>query len=74
MATVEYQLGEIKATLAGIEKRLEAGSVRHSEIDQRLDRLELIEAKRTGVLAAVAALAGVVGSAITLAVPYLKKL
>lgn len=70
----DYQLGQINARLTSIEKRLEDGSDRHTGLDERIGRLELVEAKRGGVLAAVAALAGIIGSAITLAVPYIKKL
>ena len=71
--SLDYQLGQINAKLEAIDKRLEAGSERHAEIDGRLDRLELVEAKRGGTIAALAALAGVVGSALTLFVPFLVK-
>jgi len=71
--SLDYKLGEIATRLDAIEKRLDQGSERYAEIDKRIDRLDLIEAKRGGVIAAVAALAGVVGSAIGLAFPLMAK-
>jgi hypothetical protein len=71
--SLDYKLGEIATRLDAIEKRLDHGSERYADIDKRIDRLDLIEAKRGGVIAAVAALAGVVGSAVGLAFPLIAR-
>jgi len=71
--SIEYQLGEIRAELRSISQRLDEGSERHSDFDSRLDKLELIEAKRGGVIAAIAALAGIVGAVLSLTVPTIIK-
>jgi septal ring factor EnvC (AmiA/AmiB activator) len=80
MDSVEYQLGEIRAELRSISQRLDEGSKRHRDLDEsdddlkrRLAALEMVEAKRAGVMATIAALAGIVGGAITLAVQLLIK-
>ena len=73
MNSTDYRLGQIDTRLANIEKRLEEGSGRHKEYDGRLDKLELIEAKRGGVMAALAAICGLIGTAIGLAVPFFVK-
>lgn len=62
--SIDYQLGQIREQLRGIEKRLDEGSGHHREIDARIDRLELAEAKRGGVIAAISATAGIVGSVV----------
>lgn len=66
---ISYRLGRIDGRLEAIERRLEDGSKRHQSLDGRLDaieqrstRLELAEAKRGGVIAAISATAGIVGS------------
>lgn len=78
MNTTEYRLGQIDGRLAAIERRLDEGAARHKgmderhdEIDGRLDRLELIEARRAGVIAAITAVAGLIGGLI---VAFVKKL
>lgn len=73
MNSTDYRLGQIDTRLANIEKRLEEGSGRHKEYDGRLDKLELIEAKRGGVIAAIAAIFGLIGTAVGLAVPFFVK-
>lgn len=80
MSSVEYQLGEIRAELRGISQRLDEEARRHGEHDQsdeairsRVTKLELIEAKRGGVMAAVAAFASVVGGVMALGIEVLVK-
>lgn len=77
MSGPDYQLGkelgEIKARLEAIERTIADGNKRHDTIDGRIDRLDLLEAKRVGVFATVSAVAGILGSAITLTLPTLLK-
>lgn len=82
MNGIEYQLGQINAKLENINQRLTDGSMRHADLDDdiaavraRVDRLDLIEAKRGGVLAAIAAFGSLAGGLAALAIQYaLKKL
>lgn len=69
--SIDYQLGQVAEQLRGINRRLDDGSKRHAEIDERLDKLELIEARRTGVIAAIAGAASLVGGALGMIVPSL---
>lgn len=62
--STDFQLGQIREQLRGIEKRLDDGSGRHKDLDGRLDRLELAEAKRAGVIATIGAVAGIAGSVV----------
>jgi hypothetical protein len=71
--SIDYRLGQIDQRLEAIEKRLGDGSERHKDLDDRLDKLELVEAKRGGVIAAIAARAGIGGAVLTLVVPPLLK-
>lgn len=80
MNGIEYRLGQIDQKLANIEQRLSDGSKRHAELEEddekisaRVQKLELIEAKRNGVMAAVAALGSLVGGLVAILINYLLK-
>lgn len=76
-SSVEYQLGEINARLRGIENRLEDGSKRHSDLDDaneavrdRVAKLEMQQATRSGVMAVVAAIGSAVGGVAVILVNF----
>lgn len=62
---LHYRLGRIDGRLEAIEQRLDEGGGRHEDFDDRLSRLELAEAKRGGVIAAIAAVSSIVAGVIT---------
>ena len=77
---IYHRLGEINGELKAINRRLDDGSQRHSELDERDDalekrvaKLELIEARRGGVLAAIAAFGSLVGGLVAIGVQYVLK-
>lgn len=78
--SVEYQLGEISARLRAIENRLDDGAKRHAGLDEaddelreRVGKLELVEAKRAGVIAAVVAFASLIGTVLGMYLNHLMK-
>ena len=77
---IYHRLGESNGELKAINRRLDEGSKRHAELgaaDQdthaRLARLELIEARRGGVLAAIAAFGSLFGGLVAIAIQYVLK-
>lgn len=71
--STEFQLGEIRAELRAISRRLDDGSSRHGEFDKRLDNLEKVEARRAGALGVVAALGSAFGALCAIAIQYFIK-
>lgn len=76
--SIEFHLGEINAELRAIGRRLDDGSRRHAdlgaeiaELRTRIMKLEMIEAKRGGVLAAMSVFASALGAIIALIAQYL---